>query len=80
MYIAYKLALNGRVDEARVFFELCADEFPQGEYAYYCHQRLGGIYRERGDRDLALMHYRTSLEINPDNPAAAEAIKEMETE
>jgi hypothetical protein len=80
VYIAYKLNLNGRVDEAIVFFELCAAEFPEGDYAYYCHQQLGGTYRDRGNRELALEHYRKSLEINPDNSAAADAIAEIEAE
>jgi tetratricopeptide (TPR) repeat protein len=80
VFIAYKLNLNGRVDEALAFFELCAEEYPEGYYAYYCHHSIGEIYRNRGDKDLALRHYRKSLEANPDNTSAAEAIAELEAE
>jgi glyoxylase-like metal-dependent hydrolase (beta-lactamase superfamily II) len=80
IYIAYKLNLNGRVDEAMVFFELYAEEYPEGDYAYYCHHSLGDAYREKGNKDLALEHYRRSLEINPDNTGAADAIAELEAE
>lgn len=80
IYIAYKLNLNGRVDEAMVFFELYTEEYPEGDYAYYCHHSMGDAYRERGNKVLALEHYRKSLEINPDNTGAAEAIAEMEAE
>jgi cyclase len=78
VYIAYKLYLNGRMDEAAVFFQLCADEFPDGEYTSYCHHRLGDIYRDRGDDERALIHYRKSLELNPENTGAADAIAEIE--
>jgi tetratricopeptide (TPR) repeat protein len=63
-----------------VFFELYTEEFPEGDYAYYCHHSLGDAYREKGKNDLALEHYRKSLQINPDNTGAADAITELEAE
>jgi cyclase len=80
VYIAYKLDLNGRVEEAMVFFELCAEEYPEGDYAYYCHHKLGDAHRAKGNREIALGHYRKSLELNPDNSGAADAIAEIEAE
>jgi cyclase len=78
--IAHTLDRSGRTEESISFFELCAEEFPEGAYAYYCHHKLGGAYRDKGDHELALEHYRKSIELNPANAEAAEAIAEIEAE
>lgn len=78
--MAHGLDRSGRIEESLSFFELCAEEFPEGEYAYYCHHKLGEAYRERGDKELALKHYKKSLELNPANAEAEEAIAEIEAE
>ncbi len=78
VYIAYKLFRNDRIPEATRFFELCVAEYPEGDYAWLCYDYMARGYAERGDRALAATNYRKSLELNPENSHAAEALQELE--
>jgi cyclase len=78
VYVAHKLDQHDRTAEAMRFFEVCATEFPTGEYAYYCHHKIGDAYKAQGRRDLALEHYRKSVELNPEDQEAATMVKELE--
>jgi len=78
VYIAYKLNQTKRVPEAMRFFEVCAQEYPAGTYAAYCHQQLADAYRAQGDSDAALKHCREVLRIDPGNARAAAMLKEIE--
>jgi glyoxylase-like metal-dependent hydrolase (beta-lactamase superfamily II) len=77
VYIAYKLFQNERIPEATRFFELCAAEYPEGAYTWLCYDYMGRGYTERGDHDLAATIYRKSLELNPQNTHAAEALEQL---
>jgi TolA-binding protein len=78
MYIGYKLFKTGKFDASLKFFELAVAEFPRGQYAYLCYYYLGRLHYQAGKKDLAAQNYRKSLELNPDNPKAAERLKELE--
>jgi tetratricopeptide (TPR) repeat protein len=42
--------------------------------------RLAGIYRERGELDLALRYYRKCLEVDPGMVYARQMIEQLERE
>jgi tetratricopeptide (TPR) repeat protein len=48
--------------------------FPDSSAA---HERLGGVYFRRGNKDLALLHFEKALELNPRSGTAAEMIKKL---
>jgi cyclase len=78
VYIAYKLFRNGRIPEATKFFELCAAEYPEGAHTWFCHDYMGRGYSETGDLERAVANFRKSLELNPDNTHAAEALQQLD--
>ena len=78
IYIPYKLYENGRYPEALRFFELCASEHPQGQYASFCHRKMGDIHRLQGHPDLAIASYRKCLEVDPKDARAAQALEELQ--
>ena len=52
-------------------------EFPG---SWQAHEALGGIYVMAGDTLAAIQNLEKSLELNPGNTAAAEALKRLEGE
>lgn len=78
VYVAYKLDQHDRTAEAVRFFEVCAREFPAGQYAYLCHHKMADAYKAQGRKDLALEHFRKAVELNPEDNEAATMVKELE--
>ncbi|HEV2863239.1 MAG TPA: prolyl oligopeptidase family serine peptidase [Pyrinomonadaceae bacterium] len=71
----YTLLAEGRVREAVEVFKLNVELFPQ---AFNTYDSLAEAYAAAGERDLAIMNYRKSLELNPQNANAAERLKGLE--
>lgn len=70
LYIGGRDALKaGRIKRAETLFQQCVALDPR---AAACHLGLGGTYaRTRGKTQLGAEHYKTFLELAPDDPAAA---------
>lgn len=64
----------GREDEAVAVFELNAALYPG---SWNAHDSLGEAYAERGRREEAARSYMRSLELNPDNGNAKEALERL---
>lgn len=78
--IGFKLYDNKKLTDAIKFFDLAVAEYPDGEYAWLSYNNIGKAYRELGEKELAVKNYKKSLELNPENTRAAEALKELEGE
>lgn len=73
--LGYQLLNHARVADAIEIFKLNVEMFPQGSNAY---DSLGEAYLRNNDRDLAIKHYKKSLELNPKNANAIEVLKKLE--
>ena len=73
--LGYQLLQMKRVREAIEIFKLNVEMYPQGFNTY---DSLGEAYMVDGQKELAIQNYRKSLELNPQNTAAAEALKKLE--
>jgi cytochrome c-type biogenesis protein CcmH/NrfG len=43
------------------------------------YDSLGEAYLKQGNKELAAENYRRSLELNPDNQGAVDAVKKLES-
>jgi len=57
---------------------LSVQEYPQGAYAGLSYDYLGKAFEKTGDIKQAIESYRKLLELNPEDSAAAEALKALE--
>ena len=73
--LGYQLLGMKRVREAVEIFKLNVEMYPLSANAY---DSLGEAYAEAGDKALAIQNYKKSLELNPQNANAAEALKKLE--
>ncbi len=70
----YELLQKEKYDLAIKIFKLETLAFPK---SYYSFDSLGEAYMKNGDIDLAILNYKKSLELNPENNNAKEMIKKM---
>jgi CubicO group peptidase (beta-lactamase class C family) len=73
--VGYRLLQTKRVKDAIEIFKLNVEMFPQGFNTY---DSLGEAYMVNGDKNLAIQNYKKSLELNPKNTGAVEALKKLE--
>jgi tetratricopeptide (TPR) repeat protein len=73
--LGYALLSRNKVKEAIKIFTLLVSEFPKLPNPY---DSLGEAYFINKEYELALKNYKTSLELNPENRAAAEMIAKIE--
>ncbi len=73
--LGYQLLGMKRVKDAIEIFRLNVEMFPQGFNTY---DSLGEAYMVNGDKELAIQNYKKSLELNPQNTGATEALKKLE--
>ncbi|MBN1272299.1 MAG: MBL fold metallo-hydrolase [Candidatus Aminicenantes bacterium] len=71
----YYMMLDGKLDEAAVFFETLAELFPDKSMAY---DSLGEVYKRKGNIKLALKNFKKSLELDPENRNAKMQIDQLE--
>lgn len=74
--LGYSLLGAGRTADAIEVFKLNVELFPQSANTY---DSLGEGYAVAGNKELALVNYRKSLELNPANKNAEDFIKRLET-
>jgi CubicO group peptidase (beta-lactamase class C family) len=73
--LGYRLMQMKRVKDAIEIFKLNVEMYPQGFNTY---DSLGEAYMENGDKQLAIQNYKKSLELNPRNTGAVDALKRLE--
>jgi CubicO group peptidase (beta-lactamase class C family) len=73
--LGYTLLQTGRAADAIEVFKLNVEMFPQSANAY---DSLGEGYAVAGNKELALINYRKSLELDPTNANAREFIQRLE--
>jgi CubicO group peptidase (beta-lactamase class C family) len=69
------LYADKRVSDAIAIFKLNATEHPASSNAF---DSLGEGYRQKGERDLAISSYQTSVKLDRTNGHAAAALKELQ--
>jgi dienelactone hydrolase len=73
--LGYTLLGEKRVKEAIEIFKLNVAVYPE---AFNTYDSLGEAYLMNGERELAIKNYKKSLELNPQNTNATEALKKIE--
>ncbi|HKQ51432.1 MAG TPA: prolyl oligopeptidase family serine peptidase [Pyrinomonadaceae bacterium] len=73
--LGYTLLREQRVKEAVEIFKLNVAAYPEGFNTY---DSLGEAYLAAGERELAMKNYKKSLELNPQNTNATDALKRLE--
>lgn len=73
--MGYQLLGRGRTAEAIAIFKLNVEEYPRSGNVY---DSLGEAYLKAGQKDLAVVNYRKSLELSPDNQNARDVLKRLE--
>jgi hypothetical protein len=72
--LGYDLWKAKRIKAAIEIFKLNVVAYPQSSDAYYC---LGEAYMEDGDKEDAIISFKKSLELDPQNNYAAEMLKKL---
>ncbi len=73
--LGYLLLREQRVKEAIEMFKLNVAVYPE---AFNTYDSLGEAYLANGERELAIKNYKKSLELNPQNTNATDALKRIE--
>jgi CubicO group peptidase (beta-lactamase class C family) len=73
--LGYVLMRGGKVKEAVEIFKLNVEVYPK---AFNTYDSLAEGYLNLNERDLAASNYKKSLELNPNNTRAVEALKRLE--
>ena len=73
--MGYRLMGQGKTKEAIEIFKLNAEAYPDSWNVY---DSLAEAYMNDGQTDLAIMHYKKSLELNPENRNAEERLRRLE--
>jgi len=74
--LGYRLLGMKKVKEAIEIFKLNVEAYPQSSNVF---DSLGEAYLVNGDKELAIKNYSKSVELNPKNTAAVEALKKLNT-
>ena len=70
--LGYTLLGEGKLDAAVGILRLNTEFFPGSANAY---DSLAESYLKRGDKELAIIHYEKSLQLNPENLNALEKLR-----
>jgi tetratricopeptide (TPR) repeat protein len=71
-FYGYQLLWNNKDQDAFLIFKMLVSEFPNSSNAY---DSYGEICLKMGDKNLALINYKKSLALNPDNFNAEDQIE-----
>jgi hypothetical protein len=72
--LGYELMSQRDLEAAIKIFQLNAEAYPRSSNVY---DSLAEAYMNHGDTNLAIENYQKSLELNPNNISAVEAIKKL---
>jgi CubicO group peptidase (beta-lactamase class C family) len=73
--LGYQLLGMDKTKDAIEIFKLNVEMFPKAANPY---DSLGEAYLKDGNKELALANYKRSLELNPDNAGAVQAVNKLE--
>jgi CubicO group peptidase (beta-lactamase class C family) len=73
--LGYRLLRGGKLKESVEVFKLNVEMYPKGFNTY---DSLAEAYEAQNERELAVTNYKKSLELNPQNTSATEALKRIE--
>lgn len=73
--VGYFLIRKNKIKEAVEVFKLNAEAHPNSANAY---DSLGEAYMKAGNKELAILNYKKSLELNPQNKDAAEKLTQLQ--
>ena len=73
--LGYELMNSDRIGQAIEVLKLNAELFPESANVY---DSLAEAFMKNGDTKEAIKYYRKTLELNPDNGNADEALKKLE--
>jgi CubicO group peptidase (beta-lactamase class C family) len=73
--LGYSLLAEKRVAEAIAVFKVNVELYPQSSNVY---DSLGEAYLANGDKELAAINYKKSLELDPHNQNAASILKKLQ--
>jgi len=73
--MGYRLMGQGKIKEAIEIFKLNVEAYPDSWNVY---DSLAEAYMNDGQTDLAIIYYKKSLELNPENKNAEERIRRLE--
>jgi tetratricopeptide (TPR) repeat protein len=73
--MGYELMRQNKTKEAIAIFALNVEFYPNSWDVY---DSLGEAYANAGEKELAIRNYKKSLELNPKNSGAIEALKKLE--
>ena len=73
--LGYEWMYRYQRPEALEIFKLNVEAFPKSSNAY---DGLGEAYMNKGDTNNAIINYKKSLELNPENNNAVEKLKVLE--
>jgi CubicO group peptidase (beta-lactamase class C family) len=73
--LGYQLLQSGKQREAIEVFKLNVEAYPQ---SFNTYDSLAEAYMAINERELARQNYKKSLELNPNNTSAVEALKRLE--
>jgi tetratricopeptide (TPR) repeat protein len=72
---AYRMMLDGKVDESLAIFKVLAELFPDSDIAF---DSLGEAYMRKENTEMAAASFEKSLELNPDNRNAQKKLKALQ--
>ncbi|HSE23701.1 MAG TPA: serine hydrolase [Pyrinomonadaceae bacterium] len=73
--LGYQLMRAGKTRDALEIFKLNVEAYPKASNPY---DSLGEAYMNLNERELAIINYKKSLELNPSNTGAIETLKKLE--
>jgi len=73
--LGYRYLGMGRIADAVAVLKLNVDVYPQ---SFNAHDSYAEALMKSGDKEGAIVHYKRSLELNPDNGNAREQLKSLE--
>jgi len=71
---SFLLYSEKKVDKAIELFKLNQEYYPKSSVTY---SSLGDAYKVKGNKEMAIINYRKSLEINANNEPAKRSLKEL---
>jgi len=73
--LGYGLMREKKLPEAIAVFKLNVELYPESANTY---DSLGEAYMNNGDKELAIVNYKKSIMLNPQNASGAEMLKKLE--
>jgi hypothetical protein len=73
--LGYMLLGDGQVQDAILVFERNTQDYPQSSNAY---DSLGEAYMKAGQKDLAIVNYKRSLQLDPGNQNAVGQLRKLQ--